>query len=178
MTKPKIISSKTVYNAKVFDVVKSTIRKEDKEYERETITHNGSAVIIPVFEDKSLALVKQYRQAAEKYLLELPAGTVEKGETPEKCALREVEEEIGMKATSIEKLTEFYVSPGFLSEKMYLFLATDLVPSEQNLDEDEILSVQNISFEEAFEKVRKNEIEDAKTIIGLIFAGKRFGFDF
>ncbi len=175
--KPKIISSKTVYKGKVFDVVEAKIREEENEYKREIVTHGGSGVVVPVFADKTIALVKQYRHPAKKFLLELPAGTVEDGETPEECALREVEEEIGMKAGKIEKLIEFYVSPGFLEERMHLFLATELVGSKQNLDDDENILIEKFTFEEAFEKIRTNEIEDAKTIIGLILAGKRFGFD-
>ena len=81
----------------------------------------GAAVIIPVFEDNSVALVKQYRHAAQDYILEIPAGTLENGETPEESAYREVEEEIGFRAGKMEKLTEFYVSPGFLTEKMHGF---------------------------------------------------------
>ncbi len=175
--KPETISSKTVYEGKVFDVVEAEIREDESVYKREIVTHGGSGVVVPVFEDKTVALVKQYRHPAKKYLLELPAGTVEKGETPEECALREIEEEIGMKAGKIEKLIEFYVSPGFLSEKMHLFLATELTESNQNLDDDENISIERISFKKAFEKIRNNKIEDAKTIIGLILAGKRFGFE-
>ena len=175
--KNKTLSSETVYKGRVFDVVKSKIREDDSEYEREVITHNGSAAIVPVI-GETVILVKQYRHPAKKYLLELPAGSVEDGETPLECAFREVEEEIGMKAETMEKLTEFYVSPGFLSEKMHLFLATDLIKSEQNLDEDENISLVKMSLVDAFEKVRNNEIEDAKTMLGLVFAGKRFGLDF
>jgi ADP-ribose pyrophosphatase len=176
--KPEKKKKKRVYQAHFFDVVKAKIRENENQYEREIIEHPGSAVIVPVLNDRSIAMVKQYRHAAQKYLLELPAGTIESGETLEECALREVEEETGLKAGKIEKLTEFFVSPGFLDEKMYVFLATGLTESIQNLDEDEFVNVHRINFEEAFEKIRKNEFEDAKTIIGLILAGKRFGFDF
>lgn len=173
--KTEIVESETVYEGRVFDVVKSKIREGESSYEREVVTHNGSAVIVPVIDD-SVILVKQYRHAAKEYLLELPAGSVEFGETPLECAYREVEEEIGMKAKSMEKLTEFFVSPGFLSEKMHVFLATNLTKSEQNLDEDENISLVKISFDEAFEKIRNNEILDAKTMLGLIFAGKSLEF--
>ncbi len=175
--KPEIISTETIYQGKVFDVVKAKIREDESTYEREIVEHTGSAVIVPVFDDKSVALVRQYRHAAEEFLLELPAGTVEKGESPEDCAYREIEEEIGMKAGKVEKLVEFYVSPGFLTEKMHVFLATNLTDSKQNLDDDENISIERIALEFAFEKIRKNEIVDAKTIIGLTFAGKYFGVD-
>lgn len=176
--KPKIISTEKIYNGRVFDLSSVEIRDGTSEYKREIISHAGSAVIVPILGDHTILLVRQYRHAAEKYLLELPAGTINKGESPEECAVREVEEEVGFKTDKVEKLTEFYVSPGFLTEKMHLYLATRLTRSEQNLDDDEILCVKEISFEEAFAKIISGEIEDAKTIIGLIFSGKRFGFAF
>jgi ADP-ribose pyrophosphatase len=177
LDKPEVISNDLIYKGKVFEVIKSKISEDENEYEREIIIHNGSAVIVPVSNENEIILVRQYRHAAKKFLLEIPAGSVEIGETPEICAFREIEEEIGMKAGKMEKLTEFYVSPGFLTERMYVYLATDLTETKQNLDEDEIISIVKLSFEDAFEKIRNNEIEDAKTTIGLIFAGKRFGFE-
>lgn len=176
--KPEILSSETIYQGKVFDISIAEIRENETVYKREIVNHRGSAVIIPVFEDKTVALVKQYRHAAGEYLLEIPAGTLSADESPETGAARELEEEIGVRAKRIEKLCEFYVSPGFLNEKMNLFLATDFTESAQNLDEDEFLSIERISFDEAFEKIRNNEIRDAKTIIGLILAGAKLGFPY
>lgn len=174
--KPEIISTETIYKGKVFDLHESKIREGEIEYKREIVKHNGSAVIVPVFADKTVALVRQYRHAAEKYLLEIPAGTLEKGESPESGAARELEEEIGFTSKKLEKLTEFYVSPGFLTEKMFVFLATDLSETSQNLDEDEVISIEKFSFPQLFEKIRSGEIKDAKTIIGVILAGAKFGF--
>lgn len=176
--KPEVISTCKIYRGKVFDLYESTIREDEIEYKREIIKHNGSAVIVPVFEDKTVALVRQYRHAAQEFLLEVPAGTLEKDETPENGARREIEEEIGYKAGNIEKLTEFYVSPGFLTEKMFVFLATELVETKQNLDEDEIISIERLDFAEIYEKIRKNEIKDAKSMLSLIFAGERLGFPY
>lgn len=176
--KPKVISTETVYKGRVFDVVMTEIREGEAEYKREVVTHKGSAVIVPVFADRTVALVRQYRHAAGKYLLEVPAGSLDAGEDAETGALRELEEEIGVVAETIEKLSEFYVSPGFLSEKMFVYLATDLTATKQNLDEDEIVEIERMTFEEAFEKIKNGDIEDAKTIVGLIFAGARFGVVF
>lgn len=176
--KPEILSTESVYNGKIFDVSIAEIRDGEIEYKREIVRHKGSTVVIPVFADKTVALVRQYRHAAGEYLLEIPAGTLNINENPEIGALRELEEEIGVIAHKIEKLTEFYVSPGFLTEKMHLYLATDLQETKQNLEEDEILSIEKLSFSEAFEKIRNNEIQDAKTIIGLVLAGAKFGFSF
>jgi ADP-ribose pyrophosphatase len=178
MTIPKVISSEKVYSGRVFDVMLDKIRDGDVEYERDVITHNGSAVIVPVFANKTVALVKQYRRPTQKYLYEIPAGSLDKNENPKAGARRELEEEIGVTAGKVEKLTEFYVSPGFLSEKMFVFLATDLTETAQNLEADEILEIEKFTFEQVFEMIRKNEIEDAKTIVGLIFAGAKFGFNF
>jgi ADP-ribose pyrophosphatase len=176
--KPEIISNQPVYKGGIFNVSRAEVREGEITYEREIIGHNGSAVIVPVFEDKTVALVRQYRHPAEKYLLEIPAGSLEKGENPETGAVRELEEEIGVTAEKIEKLTEFYVSPGFLAEKMFVFLATGLTEVGQKLEEDEILSIERLSFPKAFDMIRNGEIEDAKTMVGLILAGARLGFSF
>ncbi|MGC2237304.1 MAG: NUDIX hydrolase [Pyrinomonadaceae bacterium] len=174
--KPEVISTKEIYKGKIFDVYEAEIRDGDVEYKREIVLHKGSAVIVPVFADKTVALVRQYRHAAGEYLLEIPAGTLNKDESPEIGARRELEEEIGVTTEKIEKLTEFYVSPGFLTEKMHVYMASDLTETQQNLEEDEILVVEKLSFPEAFEKIKNGEIQDAKTIVGLILAGERFGF--
>ena len=175
--KPETISSKKIYSGRIFNVSLDRIREGEIEYEREIISHYGSAVIVPVFDDKTVALVKQYRHAAEKYLWEIPAGSLEKGENPKEGAARELEEEIGVSAKKIKKLSEFYVSPGFLSEKMFVFLATELMETAQNLEEDELIEIGKFTFQEAFQMIHRNEIEDAKTIVGIILAGVRFGFN-
>ena len=174
--KPEIISTEPIYKGKIFDVSLDTIREGETEYQREIVAHHGSAVIVPVFEDKTVALVKQYRHAAGKYLWEIPAGSLEKGEDAQAGAARELEEEIGVTAKKIEKLCEFYVSPGFLSEKMYLFLATELTETKQNLEADELIEVKRFTFPQAFESIRQDGIEDAKTMLGLNLAPQRYGF--
>lgn len=173
--KPETLSTETIYKGKVFDIRIDEIREGDVEYKREIVVHKGSAVIIPVFEDETVALVRQYRHAAGKHLLEICAGTLNNGEDPQTGAIRELEEEIGVTAAKIEKLTEFYVSPGFLTEKMFVFLATELTDTAQNLEEDELLTIERHSFPALFEMIRRGEIEDAKSIAGLILAGARLG---
>ncbi len=174
--KPKVISTETIYEGRIFDLRIAEISEGENKYEREIVVHHGSAVIVPIFADNTIALVRQYRHAAQKYLLEIPAGTLEENEKPEGGARREVEEEIGVVAGRIEKLAEFYVSPGFLTEKMYLFLGTDLRESKQNLDDDEFLSIEKFTFSEAFEMIKNGAIEDAKTMAGIIMAGAKLGF--
>lgn len=176
--KPEIISSEELLESRLFRVVRTTIRQNDSQYTRDIIKHNGSAVIVAVFPDNTVSLVRQYRHAAKKFLLELPAGSLEKGETPEECASREVIEEIGFKAGKLEKLTEFYVSPGFLDEKMFVFLATDLTEVGQNLDDDEFLEIERLSFPEVYKMIKNGEFEDAKTMLSLILAGTKLGFKF
>ena len=174
--KPEVLSTEHIYQGRIFDVGIVEVREGEIRYKREIISHKGSAVIVPVFADQTVALVKQYRHAAEKYLLEIPAGSLDGDETPETGARRELEEEIGVTAGKIEKLTEFYVSPGFLTEKMHVFLATDLTETQQNLEADELIEIEKLTFSQAFEKIKNGGIEDAKTIVGLILAGAKFGF--
>ena len=173
---PTTLSTKSIYTGRIFEVRVDTIREGDSVYEREIIVHQGSAVIVPVFDDKTVGLVRQYRHPAGKYLLEIPAGKLESGEDPKTGALRELEEEIGFAAGKIEPLSEFYVSPGFLNEKMFLYLATDLTQTAQNLDEDENIEIEHLTFPQAYDLIHSGGIEDAKTIVGLMLAGARFGF--
>jgi ADP-ribose pyrophosphatase len=169
----EIIESRKVFQGLVFDVAADTVREGEITYVREVVRHPGSAVIIPVFADETVALVRQYRHPAGRYLLEIPAGSLDDGETPEAGAARELEEELGFRAGVLEKLSEFYVSPGFLEEKMWLFLATELTETAQRLDEDEIVEVVRLPFASALQMISSGEIEDAKTIIGLLLAASR-----
>ncbi|NOT48047.1 MAG: NUDIX hydrolase [Acidobacteria bacterium] len=169
---PELLSSDRIYGGKVFDIRIDSIRDGEITYKREIVVHKGSAVVIPVFDDGTVALVRQYRHAAGKYLLEICAGTLNKGEDPEVGARRELEEEIGVTAAKVEKLCEFYVSPGFLTEKMHLYLATGLTETTQNLEADEILTVERHPLADLLEMVKHGEIEDAKTIIGIMLAVK------
>jgi ADP-ribose pyrophosphatase len=174
----EVLGSESIYKGKIFDVDIYEIRHGELVYKREIVKHNGSVVIVPVFDDGTVAMVRQYRYAAGKFLLEIPAGTLNKDESMELGARRELEEEIGVTAERLEKITEFYVSPGFLTEKMYVYLATGLTATAQKLEDDEILSVEKHSFPELFEKIRTGEIEDAKTICGLFLAGAKLGFNY
>jgi len=131
--------------------------------------------ILPVFDDGTVTLVRQYRHPAVRYLLEAPAGTLAEGERPEDGAARELQEELGLSAGRMEKLSEFFVSPGFCEEKMWVFLATELTEGKQNTDEDEILELVRLRIEEALEMISSGEIQDAKTIIALILAAPRVG---
>lgn len=164
---PKLLSSETKFTGRVFDVRVDTVREGDVEYERDIVVHKGSAVIVPVFDDGTVALVRQWRHAAGEYLLEVPAGSLEEGEDPLEGAIRELEEEIGVVAENIEKLCEFYVSPGFVTEKMHLYLATGLKHVGQKLEADELIEIERYSLNELQTMITDGRICDAKTIIGI-----------
>jgi len=172
---PKTISSQKVFAGRVFSVTVDTVREGELTYQREVVHHGGSAVIVPVFDDGTVALVRQYRHPTVRYLLEFPAGTLADGERPEHGAERELQEELGVTAGRMEKLTEFFVSPGFCEEKMWVYLATELVQGKQRLEEDEIIEVVRLPISEALEMITSGEIQDAKTIIGLMLAAPRIG---
>lgn len=171
--RPRILKSVEIFRGRVFDVTLDTIREGDKTYEREVVHHPGSAVIVPIFEDGTIALVRQYRHPAVRYLLEAPAGTLERGEAPEEGAARELEEELGFVAARLEKLAEFFVSPGFCEEKMWVYLATEMTMTKQQLEDDEIVEVVRIPFSQALQMITTGEIDDAKTIIGVMLAAPR-----
>jgi ADP-ribose pyrophosphatase len=172
---PQLLESIEIFRGRIFDVTVDTVREGDKTYAREVVHHPGSAVIVPIFEDGSVALVRQYRHPAVRYLLEAPAGTLNRGERPEEGAARELEEELGFVAGKLHKLSEFFVSPGFCEEKMWVYLATEMTETKQQLEDDEIVDVVRLPFAQALEMITAGEIEDAKTIIGLMLAAPRIG---
>ena len=172
---PKILNSRKVFDGRVFKVTVDTVSEGELTYQREVVHHPGSAVIVPVHDDGTVVLVRQYRHPAVRYLLEVPAGTLDDGERPEAGAARELEEELGLVAERLEKLSEFFVSPGFLEEKMWVYLATGLSEGKPNPDEDEVLDLVRLPIGDALEMITSGEIQDAKTIIGLILAAPRVG---
>jgi ADP-ribose pyrophosphatase len=172
---PQILNSVERFRGRVFSVTVDSIREGDKVYDRDVVHHPGSAVIVPVFADGTVALVRQYRHPAVRYLLEAPAGTLHQDETPQAGAARELEEELGFVAGRLEKLSEFFVSPGFCEEKMWVYLATELSETKQQLDDDEVLDVVRLPFSQALGMITIGEIEDAKTIIGIMLAAPRVG---
>ena len=172
---PKIINSQKVFEGRVFNVTVDTVKEGEVTYQREVVHHHGSAVIIPVFDDGTVVLVRQYRHPAVRYLLEVPAGTLADGERPDAGAARELQEELGLVAARLEKLSEFFVSPGFCEEKMWVYLATELSEGKQLLDEDEVLEIVRLPIVDALEMITSGEIQDAKTIIGLMLAAPRVG---
>ena len=172
---PQFVDSTKVFSGRVFEVTVDTVREGDKTYVREVVHHRGSAVILPAFDDGTIALVRQYRHPTVKYMLELPAGGLDNRERPEEAAARELEEELGLVAAKLEKLSEFFVSPGFCAEKMWLYLATDLTETARRPEDDEVIEVVRLPIKRALQMITDGEIEDAKTIIGLMLAAPRIG---
>lgn len=171
---PQVVRSEEVFRGRVFNVTRDEVRERaDEIFVREIVAHPGSACILPLFSDDTIALVRQYRHPAREFLLEIPAGGRAADEAPEACAHRELEEEIGVVAARMELLAEFYPSPGFLAGKMWIYLATDLRETNQNLDDDEEVEIVRHSVAEATAMIARGEIKDAKTIIALLTLGRR-----
>ncbi len=168
----RIIKSEKVYSGKILSVKLSTVELPDQKYsKRETVLHDNAAAIVAIHDDKIL-LVKQYRISVDKVIYEVPAGMIEHDENPKDAALRELEEETGYRANSIEYLTEFYSTPGFCTEKLSIFYAKYLKFVGQNLDEGENLDVVEIPVDEALSLIESGEIMDAKTISSILFYDK------
>jgi ADP-ribose pyrophosphatase len=172
---PEVLGTEEVYHGRVIDVAVYTVREREVTYKREVVHHPGGAGVVAVFDDGTIPLVRQYRHPAVRYVLELPAGRLDAPERPEECAARELEEEIGVRAGRLEKLAEFFTTPGFCEEKLWVYLATDLTETKQNLEGDELLEIVRVTFTQAFGMIADGEIEDAKTIIGLMLAAPRMG---
>jgi ADP-ribose pyrophosphatase len=136
----------------------------------EIIEHGGSAVIIPIDGEGNMLFVRQYRHAAACELLELPAGTRDGNEPYEECAAREIREETGMEAGTLEKVGDFFLAPGYSTEFMGVFLATGLRHNPLDPDADECLSVEKMSVKEAFEMILRGEMKDAKSLAALLLA--------
>ena len=158
---------------RLFDVERRVFpRAGQTPVKRDVVVHPGAVVILPVLEDGRLVLIRNYRYPVEKELLELAAGTREPDEAPLETARRELEEETGYRAGVIEPLTEFYTSPGILTERMYAYLATDLTEAGQNLQGAEQITVVLLEPGEVLRMLQAGELEDGKTVavLGLYFA--------
>ncbi|KGG81405.1 ADP-ribose pyrophosphatase [Caloranaerobacter azorensis H53214] len=165
------MKTERIYEGKILNLRIDTVELPDKKYsKREIVEHPGAVAIIAITDENELVLVKQFRKAVEKILLEIPAGKLEVGEEPEECARRELLEETGFTAKEMKYLYEFYTSPGFCNEKMYLFLAKGLIKGESNPDNDEYIEVHTKKVDELYDMVINGEILDSKTIIGIYTA--------
>lgn len=170
------IESRRVYTGKVISLDVDRVRFPDGSVgELEMIRHPGASAVVPFLsdplgEDPQVLMIRQYRYAAEGYLLEIPAGRLNAGEDPRDCALRELKEETGCSAEQMDHLFTMYTTPGFTDERIHLFMATGLVAGETNHEADEFLDLEPMLLSRALELVEAGEIKDAKTVVGLLFA--------
>ena len=171
--KESTISTTVVYKGDFLDVRQDEVLLPNGETAaREWINHPGAVVIVPILPNGEIALIKQFRYAAGSEFIELPAGKLDAGEDPEKCALRELEEEIGYRANKIKFLANIHPAIGFTNEIMGVFLAENLEKTEHNRDKDEFLEIVPTTLTEALNLVWENKITDVKSIIGLLWLQK------
>ena len=171
--KESTISTTVVYKGDFLDVRQDEVLLPNGETgTREWINHPGAVVIVPILPNGEIVLIKQFRYAAGSEFIELPAGKLDAGEDPEKCALRELEEEIGYRANKIEFLANIHPAIGFTNEIMGVFLAENLEKTEHNRDNDEFLELVPTTLTEALNLVWENKITDVKSIIGLLWLQK------
>ncbi|GEL08478.1 NUDIX hydrolase [Salisediminibacterium halotolerans] len=157
-------SREIIFNGSLIDVeVQEVYLPDGNTSRRELVYHPGAVAVIAFTEEGKLILVKQYRKALQKAIAEIPAGKLENKESPEKCAIRELEEETGLRAASMTKLLSFYTSPGFADEIVHLFLADSLTAGDSGTDDDEFVERVDVTFEEAKRMIENGEIHDAKT---------------
>ncbi len=167
----ELLKSEVVYPGRAFTIRRDTLRMPDgRETRFDIVEHIGSVIILPLDEGGNLLFVRQYRQAAGKELLELPAGTLDVGEAPKACARREVREEAGVAAGQLEELGGFYLAPGYSTEYMHVYLATELYPAPLEADADEFLSIEPIPLGAALAMAKSGEIPDAKSLAALLLA--------
>ena len=167
----KLLKSEILLKGRAFTIRQDLLETPDgHETKFEIVEHGGSVIIIPVDSDGNIHFVRQYRHAAGADLLELPAGTRDGDEPFEDCAAREIREETGMEAGILQKVGEFYLAPGYSTEFMGVFLATELKHNPLEADDDEFLSVEKIPVKKAFELAMQGEVPDAKSLAALLMA--------
>ena len=173
----KILQRDKAYSGRAFEVEKVLIElPNNKQSYYDLVDHKDSISVLPIDENGDVWFVRQYRLGSESQLLELPAGVIEDGEAPEICAMREIQEEIGMAAKNLTFLGDFYLVPGYCNEHMYTYLASGLYPSPLNPDIDEFLNIEKIPYHEVLEMVKNKSINDGKTLATFALAFPFLGF--
>ncbi len=168
MTEERTISSQQIFDGHAVRLRVDTIVTADgRQSTREIVEHSDCIGVVAIDEDDNVLLVRQYRKAIEKELLELPAGGIDPGETPEEAVIREMQEETGYKPGKVERLAGFYSSPGFLTEYLHLYLATDLTPSRLHAEDTASISLVRVPVAEIEGMLAKDTFEDGKSLIGL-----------
>lgn len=167
----KKIDSERIYEGAILNVRRDTVTAVKGQAYREIIEHNGAVAMIAITEEKKIVMVKQYRYACGRTVLEIPAGKIDKGETdPEKAALRELREETGYTAGNVIYLGDVNPSVAYSEEVIHLYAMTELTPGQQELDDDEALDIVEYPFEQVYQMAAGGEIVDSKTLAGLMMA--------
>ncbi len=157
-----------VYKGKIIDLSVETVTLPNgATADLEVITHPGAAAVVPMKDDRTVIMVRQYRHAVRRFIYEIPAGKLHAGENPRDCAAREMEEETGYRVGRLEPLLSFLTTPGFTNEIIHIFVGRDLSPGTQNLGADEVLEIIEMPLDQAVAHINDGVIQDAKTIIGL-----------
>jgi len=169
--KGRLLERVSIHDGRVVKLAVEKVRLPNGNVtELEVIHHQGAAAAVPLDESGQVWLVRQYRHAVGDWLLEIPAGKLDPGEDPERCASREVAEEVGQRPAKLVSLGWIFTTPGFTDERIWLYLATGLEPAGQNLQHDEVLTVERLPLDEAVRRAARGEIHDAKSVCALLRA--------
>jgi ADP-ribose pyrophosphatase len=169
--KETLISSKKIFQGKIITFQQDLVLLENgKKASRDVVLHPGAVAVVAMTHDDKILFVRQYRHPISEALLEIPAGKLDKGEHPDDCARRELEEETGYVAGKLQSLTSIYTAPGFCNEIIHIYLATQLTKTTQHLDEDEFLKIEQYTKGEVYQMISDGRIHDAKSIVGLLMA--------
>jgi ADP-ribose pyrophosphatase len=170
-----LVSSKRLYSGRILNLDLDSVRYPDDSIgQLEMLRHPGAAAVVPFLDppgsaDPRAVLIRQFRHAADSYIWEVPAGRLDGGESPESCAERELEEETGMRARRLERLTTIYTTPGFTDERIHLFLADGLEPGAEHREADEFMELHTLRWSQVLEMIDRGEIVDGKTLVSLLF---------
>ncbi|KDR94140.1 ADP-ribose pyrophosphatase [Peptoclostridium litorale DSM 5388] len=173
IVREETMSSEIVYNGKIVNLRIDTVELPKQRYsKREIVEHPGGVGIIALTEENEVIMVRQFRKPIEDCVLEIPAGKLDNGEDPKKCAIRELKEETGYEAENMEFLLDFYSSPGFTDEKIHIYFATGLKNGKAQPDENEYIEIEKYKIEDLVQMIKDNEIHDAKSIISILYVDK------
>ena len=164
----KTLKTERVYDGKILNLRKDTVTVKNGVSEREIVEHRGGAVIVPVTENGNIVMVRQYRKAAGRVMLEVPAGKIDPGEDHFTTAVRELKEETGYTADKITFLTKMYPSVGYSEEKLYIYMCSGLTPGETDPDENEAIDVVEVPLDDIYKMIMDGKIEDGKTLAGVL----------
>jgi ADP-ribose pyrophosphatase len=170
-----LVSSTRLYSGRVVNLDLDSVRVPDDSIgQLEMLRHPGAAAVVPFLDppgggDPQVVLIRQFRHAADGFIWEVPAGRLDGGEPPESCAARELEEETGMRARRLERLTTIHTTPGFTDERIHLFLADGLEPGAEHREADEFMELHTLRWAQVLRMIERGEIVDGKTLVSLLF---------